>query len=132
MESECRNRKSNRHLDPFWQSSDMIGAWPNLLGLAAALFGPPNVPWSCKGPSHSKGRHVAAILADGVYGIAGETMRNALWHSESQRIEVQIRYDDLQFGMCVRDDGKGIKPKVLAHNGTQATSACAAWANAPN
>jgi signal transduction histidine kinase len=26
---------------------------------------------------------------------------------------VEIRYDDREFGLCVRDDGKGIDPKVL-------------------
>lgn len=53
------------------------------------------------------------ILRDEVYRIAGEAMRNALRHAEAHRIEVEIRYDERQFRLRVRDDGKGINPKSL-------------------
>lgn len=62
-------------------------------------------------------RNLHPILRDEVYRIAGETMRNAFQHAEAQKIEVEIRYDDRQFRMRVRDDGKGIDPKVLIHAG---------------
>jgi signal transduction histidine kinase/ligand-binding sensor domain-containing protein len=62
-------------------------------------------------------RNLHPIVRDEVYRIAGEAMRNALRHSEAQRIEVEIRFDGRQFRMRVRDDGKGIDPKVLAQNG---------------
>ena len=57
------------------------------------------------------------ILRDEVYRIAGEALRNALKHAQAQRIEVEIRYDKRQFGLRVRDDGKGIDPKHLNEDG---------------
>ena len=40
-------------------------------------------------------------------------MRNAFKHAQAQRIEVEIRYDERQFRLRVRDDGKGIDSKLL-------------------
>jgi signal transduction histidine kinase len=58
-------------------------------------------------------RHLHPILRDEVYRIAGEAMRNAFKHAQAQRIEVEIRYDERQFRLRVRDDGKGIDAKLL-------------------
>jgi ligand-binding sensor domain-containing protein/signal transduction histidine kinase len=57
------------------------------------------------------------ILRDEVYRIAGEAVRNAFKHAQAQRIEVEIRYDERQLRMRVRDDGKGIDPKLLSEDG---------------
>ena len=57
------------------------------------------------------------ILRDEVYRIAGEAMRNAFKHARAQRIEVEIRYDDWQLRLRVRDDGKGINAKHLDGDG---------------
>jgi signal transduction histidine kinase len=57
------------------------------------------------------------ILRDEVYRIAGEAMRNAFKHAQAQRIEVEIRYDERQLRLRVRDDGKGIDAKHLDGNG---------------
>jgi signal transduction histidine kinase len=54
-----------------------------------------------------------SILRDEVYRIAGEALRNAFRHAEARRIEVEIRYDERQFRLRVRDDGKGIDSKLL-------------------
>jgi PAS domain S-box-containing protein len=53
-------------------------------------------------------------LRDEVYSIAAEGLRNAFRHAEARQIEVEIRYDEPQFRLRVRDDGRGIDPKVLA------------------
>ncbi len=53
------------------------------------------------------------ILRDEVYRIAGEALRNAFKHAQAQRIEVEIRYDERQLRLRVRDDGKGIDAKLL-------------------
>jgi signal transduction histidine kinase len=58
-------------------------------------------------------RDLHPILRDEVYRIAGEALRNAFKHAEARRIEVEIRYDERQFGLRVRDDGKGIHSKLL-------------------
>jgi signal transduction histidine kinase len=62
-------------------------------------------------------RDLHPILRDEVYRIAGEALRNALHHAHAQRIEVEIRYDERQLRFRVRDDGKGIDPKLLHEDG---------------
>jgi signal transduction histidine kinase len=54
------------------------------------------------------------ILRDEIYKIATEALRNAFRHSQARQIEVEIRYDDEQFRLRVRDDGKGIDPAILS------------------
>jgi len=62
-------------------------------------------------------RELHPILRDEVYRIAGEALRNAFRHAQAQRIEVEIRYDERQLRVRVRDDGKGIDPKHLNEDG---------------
>jgi two-component sensor histidine kinase len=62
-------------------------------------------------------RELHPILRDEVYRIAGEALRNAFKHAQAQRIEVEIRYDERQLRVRVRDDGKGIDPKHLNEDG---------------
>jgi ligand-binding sensor domain-containing protein/signal transduction histidine kinase len=57
------------------------------------------------------------ILRDEVYRIAGEALRNAFMHAQARRIEVEIRYDERQLRLRVRDDGKGIDAKHLDGDG---------------
>ena len=52
-----------------------------------------------------------------MYKIAAEALRNAFRHADAERVEVEIRYDNEQFRLRVRDDGKGIDPTVLADQG---------------
>ena len=40
-------------------------------------------------------------------------------HAHAGRVEVEIRYDNEQFRLRVRDDGKGIDPVVLANQGLE-------------
>ena len=47
----------------------------------------------------------------------GEALRNAFRHADARRIEVEIRYDEGQFRLRVRDDGKGMDPNLLVGNG---------------
>lgn len=58
-------------------------------------------------------RELAPILRDDIYSISGEAVRNAFLHSGATRVEVEIRYDAQQLRLRVRDNGKGIDPKVL-------------------
>jgi len=64
-------------------------------------------------------RELHPILRDEVYRIAGEAMRNAFRHADAKQIEVEIRYDERQLRLRVRDDGKGIDPKLLSHDGRE-------------
>jgi len=66
-----------------------------------------------------KPRNLAPLIGDEVYRIAVEALRNAYQHANAQRIEVEIRYDQRQLRLRVRDDGRGIDPKVLAGGGRE-------------
>jgi signal transduction histidine kinase len=58
-------------------------------------------------------RDLNPMVRDEAYRIAAEALRNALLHSGGKRIEVEIRYDEQQLRLRIRDDGKGIEPSVL-------------------
>jgi len=62
-------------------------------------------------------RDLRPLLCDEVYRVAGEALRNAFKHAQASRIEVEIRYDRRQFRMRVRDNGKGLDPKLLGGDG---------------
>jgi signal transduction histidine kinase/ligand-binding sensor domain-containing protein len=49
--------------------------------------------------------------------IAFEILRNVYRHAHANRIEVEIRYDDLVLRLRIRDNGRGIDPKVLKEGG---------------
>jgi signal transduction histidine kinase len=60
---------------------------------------------------------LSLLLQDEFYRIAHELIRNAFTHADASHIEVEIRYDLDQFRLRVRDDGKGIDPKILKAGG---------------
>jgi len=64
-------------------------------------------------------RNLHPILRDEVYRITGEAMRNAFRHADPQRIEVEIHYDERQLRVLVRDNGKGIDPKLISDDGRE-------------
>ena len=71
-------------------------------------------------------RRLAPILASEIYHIAIEALRNAFHHAKARRIEVEIRYGAREFRLRVRDDGKGIDPKILRQGASDimASPAC--------
>jgi len=64
-------------------------------------------------------RALHPIVRDEVFRIAGEALRNAFRHAAARQIEVELRYDERQFRVRVRDDGKGIDPEVLRAEGPE-------------
>jgi signal transduction histidine kinase len=62
-------------------------------------------------------RELAPVVRDDVYRIAGEALRNAFRHAHARQVEVEIRYDQRQFRLRIRDDGKGIDASVLSGDG---------------
>ena len=70
---------------------------------------PPEFHVHVEGPTRS----LAPLLANELYHIAIEALRNAFRHARARRIEVEIRYDAREFRLRVRDNGKGVDPKVL-------------------
>lgn len=62
-------------------------------------------------------RDLVPLLRDEVYRIACEAVRNAFKHAQATRIEVEIRYDQRQFRLRIRDDGRGMDSEVLGPSG---------------
>ena len=62
-------------------------------------------------------RDLAPLVRDEVHRIASEALRNAFRHAQAGRIEVEIRYDQRQLRLLVRDNGKGIDPKIISGGG---------------
>jgi signal transduction histidine kinase len=58
-------------------------------------------------------RNLHPVLRDELYKIAIEAVRNAFHHADAVNIEVEIRYEEKQFSIHVRDDGKGIAPEFI-------------------
>jgi signal transduction histidine kinase/ligand-binding sensor domain-containing protein len=61
-------------------------------------------------------RSLAPIVGKEIGQVAIEAVRNAFQHADARRIEVEIGYHPREFRLSVRDNGKGIDPKVL-HGG---------------
>jgi signal transduction histidine kinase len=64
-------------------------------------------------------RPLHPIVRDEVFRIASEALRNAFKHSGAEQIEVELRYDERQMRLRVRDDGKGIDPDLLRKEGRE-------------
>jgi signal transduction histidine kinase len=62
-------------------------------------------------------RDLHPILRDEVYAIAREAVRNAFHHAQARNIEVDIRYSGRLLQLRIRDDGKGIDPRIVAEEG---------------
>jgi signal transduction histidine kinase/ligand-binding sensor domain-containing protein len=62
-------------------------------------------------------RGLPPMIKDEIGRIAGELLRNAFRHARANEIEVEIRYENDVFRLIVRDDGKGMDPKILKDGG---------------
>ena len=62
-------------------------------------------------------RELDPTFAGEVYRIAIEALRNSFQHAEARHIKVEIHYEENEFRVLVRDDGKGIDSKSLAAEG---------------
>ena len=61
-----------------------------------------------------KPRDLHPILRDEVYAIAREAVRNAFRHAQARNIEADITYNGSSFRLRIRDDGRGIDPRIVA------------------
>ena len=58
-------------------------------------------------------RPLRPIIRDEVYRIGREAVVNAFLHAQANNIEVEVEYANRLFRVLVRDDGRGIDPRVL-------------------
>jgi signal transduction histidine kinase len=64
-----------------------------------------------------KPRTLSPALQDEIYRIGREVIRNAFHYAVASQIEVEVRYDEHQLRLRIRDDGKGIDPTILEASG---------------
>jgi signal transduction histidine kinase/ligand-binding sensor domain-containing protein len=62
-------------------------------------------------------RGLPPMIKDEIGRIARELLRNAFRHARAHEIEVEIRYENDLFRLIVRDDGKGMDPKIIKDGG---------------
>jgi ligand-binding sensor domain-containing protein/signal transduction histidine kinase len=62
-------------------------------------------------------RALSTATKNEIYRIALEILRNAFRHSNATRIEAEIRHDNQMLRLRIRDNGRGIDPKVLKEGG---------------
>jgi signal transduction histidine kinase/ligand-binding sensor domain-containing protein len=79
--------------------------------LAASYSGPssPDFHVNVRGATRS----LTPMVGNEIGRVAIEAVRNAFQHSQARRIEVEICYHPRQLQLRVRDNGKGIDPKVF-------------------
>lgn len=58
-------------------------------------------------------RELHPIVRDDIYRVAREALRNAFHHAQATQIEGEITYSDRLLRLRIRDNGKGIDPKLL-------------------
>jgi signal transduction histidine kinase len=75
----------------------------------AANYEPANFRLTVEG----KRQPLSPILQDEIYRIARELLRNAFQHAQARHIEAEIQYGEGLLRLRIRDDGKGMDPKVL-------------------
>jgi anti-sigma regulatory factor (Ser/Thr protein kinase) len=73
----------------------------------------------CRVSVEGVARNLHPILRDEIYRIAAEALRNAFRHAQARKVEVEIRYDEEQFRLRVRDDGKGIDAALLSRQDSE-------------
>jgi signal transduction histidine kinase len=95
--------------------ADAIRTLGDELATDGSVHQPPTFTVEVEGQA----RDLHPIVRDEIYKVAAEALRNAFRHAHARRVEVDIRYDDEQFRMRVRDDGQGIDAAVLANEGRE-------------
>ena len=58
-------------------------------------------------------RTLHPVLRDELYRIGREALLNAFRHAHASKIELELKYSTARLEMIVRDDGRGIDPRVL-------------------
>src|SRR5262249_39088051 len=62
-------------------------------------------------------RTLSPMVEYDICRISVEVLRNAYRHARAHRIEVELRYGDDSLRVRIRDDGRGIDPRVLKEGG---------------
>jgi len=90
------------------QSSDLVGA---LSRIQDELEVQPDIDFRVTVTGRQK--QLAREIQHEVYRICREALVNAFGHSGAKRIELELEYSDSELYVRIRDNGRGIDPKVL-------------------
>lgn len=92
------------------ESSDLAEA---IRSLGQVLAADPASPAARIGVEvQGRPRSLHPIVRDDVFRIAGEALRNAFRHAHPTQVEVELRYDECELRVRVRDDGRGMDQGV--------------------
>jgi len=58
-------------------------------------------------------RPLRSVIRDDIYSIGREALVNAFRHSQASSIEMGLEYSPALFSVVVRDNGRGIDPKMI-------------------
>jgi signal transduction histidine kinase len=58
-------------------------------------------------------RELSPAVADEIYSIGREALRNAFQHSRAKRIQLRLTYAQHGFGLSIRDDGVGLAADLV-------------------
>jgi signal transduction histidine kinase len=64
-------------------------------------------------------RPLSPLARDEIYQIVAEALRNARRHAQASAIEIELRYDERELRVRLRDNGKGIDPTFLSEDGVR-------------
>jgi signal transduction histidine kinase len=81
--------------------------------LAAEVENPPSFDVIVEGERQP----LAGVFEREVFVITRELLQNAFQHAKARHIEAEIRYHETELRVRIRDDGKGIDPKVREEGG---------------
>lgn len=113
------SRTAIQHLRSEQRCESDLGQW--LTATSQELARLPNA--NCDAPAfrltvEGERKALTPLPQDEIYRITREILRNAFQHAQARRIEAEIRYDDRELRVRIRDDGKGIDPPVLHEGGS--------------
>jgi signal transduction histidine kinase len=92
------------------ENQDLADALRALGETLAINRGGPVVPFCVE--VEGRPRELHPLVRDDIFRIAGEALRNAFGHAEPTRVEVEIRYNERELRLRIRDDGKGMDAGV--------------------
>src|SRR5579872_5841322 len=90
------------------QSSDLVSA---LSRIQDELKVQPDVDFRVTVTGYRK--QLAREIQHEIYRIGREVLVNAFCHSGAKRIELELEYSDSELYVRIRDNGRGIDPRVL-------------------
>lgn len=105
--------------DSTLQNNNDLAMAISVVGEELASNAPNQPPPMLRVAVEGEARNLHPILRDEIFKISAEALRNAFRHAQARQIEVEIRYDNEQVRLRVRDNGRGIDPVIVSGQGSE-------------